>query len=454
MFQHISSIRLRTITVLTAIVISSLSLAITNMGTAHADTDCSPNGVLLYGTDSSWLNGTGVNVCNYPGNGGNVCVPVTGAPASSYCSAGNVWSGTKWQCVEMVNRLYLTKRWTTATWFGNGSTLINNVPSGLTEQNNGAISDLNPGDVITLTNANDPAGHAAIINSISGTTVNIINQNAQLNSSAYIDSGSLANGNAHLHMNAWTTYTVQAIVHHPTTPTIHFQPFAADFNHDGYADIGLRDATGGTFFIKHGPSFTDQITYNWAIGTQYQPFAADFDGDGTGDIGLYDQSAGVFFIKHGPTFADQLTYSWAAGTQFQAFVGDFNGDGYADIGLRDMNVGTFFIKHGPTFNDQITYNWAIGSKYQPYAADFDGDHIGDIGMRDQNAGTFFIKHGTSFADQLSYSWAIGTQFQPFAADFDGNGQADIGIRDKNTGTFFIKHGPTFNDQLTYSWAKD
>jgi hypothetical protein len=135
----------------------------------------------------------------------------------------------------MVNRLYLTKGWTTANWYGNGGGtdgLIYHVPSGLTAQFNGSISYINPGDVITLNYGT--FGHAGIIDSISGGTYpyNILNQNADLTSSAKVSSGSLSGGNATLQMNAWAGYTVQGVVHHQSgntgTPTL--TPAGISFN--------------------------------------------------------------------------------------------------------------------------------------------------------------------------------------------------------------------------------
>src|SRR6266702_5774269 len=121
-------------------------------GIAYADTNCSPNGIQYSG--SSWLSSGGVNICNHPGDDSAVYV--------NNINGQSTLSGYKWECVEMVNRLYLTKGWTTSTWSGNGNTLVNNVPGDLTEEDNNHISYVNAGDVITLDDGG--FGHAAIIN--------------------------------------------------------------------------------------------------------------------------------------------------------------------------------------------------------------------------------------------------------------------------------------------------
>src|SRR5947209_12320082 len=88
----------KTLTLIIAVLIlASLSPMIIHPGTAHADTNCSPNGVALSG--SNWLGGGGVNVCNHPGDGSHYCLTVAGAPGDAHCPAGYVWSGDKWQCV-------------------------------------------------------------------------------------------------------------------------------------------------------------------------------------------------------------------------------------------------------------------------------------------------------------------------------------------------------------------
>jgi hypothetical protein len=62
---------------------------------------------------SQWLGGSGVPVYS----NGNTCT-VTNV----YDKLPNgLKSGMKWQCVELVNRLYLTKGWISRTWSGNGN---------------------------------------------------------------------------------------------------------------------------------------------------------------------------------------------------------------------------------------------------------------------------------------------------------------------------------------------
>jgi hypothetical protein len=222
---------------------------------AHAsisNTRVDPVGTLELG-GSSWLGGNGVDIYSNGNSAantsGNNCVPVTGAAATSYCGAGSVWSGSKWQCVEMVNRLYLTQGWTTATWFGNGNTLVNHVPSGLTEESNGSISSINTGDVITLDDGGD--GHAAIINSVSGTSMQIVNQNTvAVYSSASIGSGSLANKNAALSMSGWAGYSVQALVHHSQASTP--PPPPTDTDGDGIPDTQDKCPTVAGLAANHG----------------------------------------------------------------------------------------------------------------------------------------------------------------------------------------------------------
>jgi len=146
---------------------------------------------------------------------GASCVSVSGALGGSGCSAGTVYAGEMYQCVELINRLYLTRGWITGTWWGNGSTLKNNLPSTVTYQSNGSITYLNPGDVITLDDGGD--GHAGVINTVTWNSTNndydvqIVNQNTpDVYSSATLSNKTLT-------MVGWAGYTVQGVGHHPAS---------------------------------------------------------------------------------------------------------------------------------------------------------------------------------------------------------------------------------------------
>ncbi len=154
---------------------------------------------------SGWLGSQGVNVYS---NGSTSAGPSpdTYNYVNNYNNVSKQ-SGIKWQCVELINRLYLTRGWITDTWTGNGDTLKDHVPVGLVFQSNGSLTYLNAGDVIVLSGVTN--GHAGIINSVSGSTVQIVNQNTvDVYSSASYSSGTIT-------MTGWSGYTVQGVIHSP-----------------------------------------------------------------------------------------------------------------------------------------------------------------------------------------------------------------------------------------------
>src|SRR5215469_13080026 len=71
-------------------------------------------------------------------------------------SGKRILTGTEWQCVELVNRLYITKGRITTTWRGNGGRSTPNIldsmydlaPKSLrkNKQPQGSISHVSPGD--------------------------------------------------------------------------------------------------------------------------------------------------------------------------------------------------------------------------------------------------------------------------------------------------------------------
>ena len=480
----------KTLTLIIAVLIfASLSTMIIHPGTAHADTDCSPNGVALSG--SSWLGGGGVNVCNHPGDGSHYCLTVAGAPGDAHCPAGYVWSGDKWQCVELVNRLYLTKGWIKATWYGNGNSLINNLPNGLTKQNNGSISYVNPGDVITLNYGAN--GHAGIINKIdSNGTIHIVNQNATLNCSVYIDSGSLSTGNAHYHMNAWIGYSVQAIIHapystNPSTPTAVSRDSSdmAVFYNDGnsnlvnwswnattgwakqqWADSGgilgqpaVVSRTTDSIDVFYTTGQHKLIHKGWTSSAGWAYFDVLLSSDVAGDPTVTARDSGDMQIFYRTLEGDIKSIYWSSVTGWntnpqQLYVGAATTDPYA-VSRGSGSMEVFFGKNNgnivhlgwtPTYG-WVTQDWSTNSTSslpsKPTAVTYNGG--GDMAT--------YFQENNGYVGGESWDWQTGWSGQNWAAQLVGNPSAVPGVSN-TVDDFYRETGGNIVDRYLSggSWA--
>lgn len=277
---------------------------------------------------SSWLSGNGVDIYSNGSSAANdqgaSCVVMAGAPGDSHCTQGHVYGGELYQCVEMINRLYMTRGWTSGTWWGDGNTIKNNLPTGLTFEANGAITYLNPGDVITLDDGG--SGHAGVISSISGTTVNIANQNT----GNVWSSATLSNSNKTLTMSGWAGYTIQGVVHHPSG------------SGGGSAPLHIGElTTGGSYKTKEG-----SLTNGWV--TMSNDSATQIMQDGTLSGMIWQ---GGFYVKQGA-----LTNSWVTeanpGTALSGSISDASGTTPIRIGLV-LNDHTFWVREG------LSGNWVM-----------------------------------------------------------------------------------------------
>ncbi|HKR81647.1 MAG TPA: CHAP domain-containing protein [Candidatus Saccharimonadales bacterium] len=225
--------------------------------TACSGTHCDAQGTTeLSGSD--WLGGGGVDV--YANNGS----AAYDSGVNKYVtmpSGANVKSGEEWQCVELVNRLYLSKGWINNTWSGNGNTLKDHLPAGLTYEANGSIGSIKSGDAITLDDGG--YGHVGIINSYNATTgsVDIVNQNtAQVHSSATLSNKTLT-------MAGWAGYSVQGIIEAPTGAT-------AENGSSTYADGNFLHATdtGNVYEMAGGAPIR---LFNWGAIPEFHGQATD-----------------------------------------------------------------------------------------------------------------------------------------------------------------------------------
>jgi hypothetical protein len=173
--------------------------------------------VLLAGT--SWLGGKGVDVVSNGVDQG------TGKQCSREPSrVGAVVAGERWQCVELVNRLYLTRRWITSAWNGDGGDLFRTAPSNLTKQLNGSITSVSPGDVVSIRIRHKgklrPHGHVAVVNTpgtVTSGTIPLVNQNGGSRANVLVMAyATLANGTLTLAGGSGWAYTVIGVVHAPS----------------------------------------------------------------------------------------------------------------------------------------------------------------------------------------------------------------------------------------------
>lgn len=123
-----------------------------------------------------------------------------------------VVDGYEWQCVELVDRLYLSKGWIDSAWLGNGDQMYANAPSSLSKQPQGSITHVAAGDVISFDGPGaNTAGHAAVISEVQGDYVTIVNQDvdkANVLSHAYLKGG-------RIEMVGWAGWTPLGVVDAP-----------------------------------------------------------------------------------------------------------------------------------------------------------------------------------------------------------------------------------------------
>jgi acylphosphatase len=341
--------------VMTIASITTVALTVTPAVASITNTRADAWGTLEL-SGSSWLNGAGVDVKS---NGASVTyTPDKPTNTVTTPSGSNVQSGEKWQCVELVNRLYLSKGWISSRWTGNGGQMYNNAPNALTKEVNGSIVNLKAGDVIVLQDGG--AGHVGIVNSVSGSTVSIVNQNTvAVYSSATLSGGTLT-------MSGWSSYTVKGVVHSPSslpptsTPTPTPPPPPADS--PSSTNTVQNQSSGMTQVFVQGPNNSLQ-TYYWQTGIGWDgPY--QIAGSGTtysapSAIQLQPSGMVQVFVQ-GPSSTLE-TYYWSPGIGWNSYQIAGIGTTYsAPTATQNQSNGMVQVFAEGTSNSLQTYWWQTG----------------------------------------------------------------------------------------------
>jgi hypothetical protein len=120
---------------------------------------------LIKGTD--WFDGRGVDVRS---NGGNGC--------ASGCAVRSTY-GTKYQCVELVNRFVRTQGWVTTNILGNAGQMMDKAPEEAFDKRPAGDGYVPvPGDIIVWTGGSSGYGHVAVVSAVADGRVTFVEQNA------------------------------------------------------------------------------------------------------------------------------------------------------------------------------------------------------------------------------------------------------------------------------------
>jgi hypothetical protein len=219
-------------------------------------------------------------------------------------------------------------------------------------------------------------------------------------------------------------------------PPADAKPVPADYDGDGFTDIGLKGSNGIWYIDVGRNGFGGRWDYAYPGygGTTVVPVPADYDGDGKADLAAKDANGqwGIDYAANNFGVWDVLVLGYGNASAVPV-PADYDGDRKADLAVKDA-TGAWLIDYASNgfVGWDVVFGGYGGSTAIPVPADYDGDRRADLSVKDPN-GFWHIDYARDgFGSWNEIRGGYGNAAAvPVPADYDNDRWADLSVKDGN-----------------------